>query len=490
MTNRRSVVSGAALLLAGQLSGGVTSFVRNLLVARVLAPADFGIGATFVITTTFLETISNLGMAQMLIQAKDGGQSRLQATAHTIMMIRGVLIGTAIYLAAPLVVRVFEVPEAEWAFKVLALAPVIKGLTHLDIYRLQKQLRYGGAVIADQGANIIVTAAAWPVAKWYGNYVALLWISMATVIIATVLSHLLAERPYRWGLGREYILRFLTFGWPLMLNGALLFGTLQGDRALVGAYYDVAVLGVFSIAAQLASMPVAMVWGVVNRLALPVLSSRQDRRHEFDRLFGSITGLTALLGGSMAIFFVLLGGPLIVTLYGQRYREAGLVVGWLGAAQAMRLMRGVPGLGAMSLGDTKNMLVANVFRSFALLGAVAVVSVGMDVTAVAMCALAGELAGLMGAIGRLRSRHGVRLGLSLRPIAMVAAVISASLGTEHFFLRGSPWYVAGLVTAISIFTYLAVGVVLLTSVRAGLMELSRSYGKRGVSIERGLARAT
>lgn len=457
---------------------GATSFIRNLLVARVLAPDDFGIGTTFAITVTFLETISNLGMEQLLIQAKDGDEPRLQGTAHVIMTMRGLFIGVAICLGAPYVVRLFDVPEAEWAFKVLAIAPLIKGFTHLDIFRLQRQLRYGRMVISTMAGRVIVTVAAWPVAQWYGDYVALLWISLAMVIVTTAMSHVVRERPYRWHWDGRYAVRFLTFGWPLAINGLLLFGTLQGDRAVVGVEYQMAMLGAFSIAAQLTAMPTAMIWGVVNQLSLPLLSRRQDNRPEFDRLFRLISEYIAFVSLSMGVCFVLLGRHLIVALYGQKYIAAGLVVGWLGAAQAMRLLRGLTGLAAISLGDARTLLISNIFRSVGLLCAIVLARMRMGVAAIAVCGLAGEVVGLGVAILRLRMRHGVSIALSLRPITIVTTAIFVSIGAEHWILYNEPSYVVIPVALLLEVGFLMIGVFMLPLTREKLKELWRLRGSR------------
>ena len=53
----------------------------------------------------------------------------------------------------------------------------------------------------------------------------------------------------------EYARRLLTFGWPLLVNGLLMFGIVQGDRLIIGTAYSVYDLGIYSVALTLAMAP-------------------------------------------------------------------------------------------------------------------------------------------------------------------------------------------------------------------------------------------
>ena len=52
--------------------------------------------------------------------------------------------------------------------------------------------------------------------------------------MTALVSHLVAERPYRLVLDREIMAESLRFGWPLLVNGVLLFVVFNGDRVIVG----------------------------------------------------------------------------------------------------------------------------------------------------------------------------------------------------------------------------------------------------------------
>ena len=133
-----------------------------------------------------------------------------------------------VFLCAGPIANMFGVPETTWAFRYLALVPLFSGLQHLDPKRFQREMVYGPEVRVVVGSHLVATAAAWPLAVWLGDYSAMLYVVLLRAGTQNILTHLYAQRPYRWGFDRTALKRILSFGWPLLANGLLLFGILQG----------------------------------------------------------------------------------------------------------------------------------------------------------------------------------------------------------------------------------------------------------------------
>ena len=77
--------------------------------------------------------------------------------------------------------------------------------------------------------QVIVTAAAWPLAVWLKDYRVIVWLMVTKSVTGAVLSFMFARRPYRWRWDREHARSMLVFGWPLLLNGLVMFGCQQAD---------------------------------------------------------------------------------------------------------------------------------------------------------------------------------------------------------------------------------------------------------------------
>ncbi len=75
MTIRSSILHGAFKLGTGQVVVQLCSFVRSVILARLISPENFGIAATFAMTFSLVEMVSNLSAQLLLVQAPDGGDA-------------------------------------------------------------------------------------------------------------------------------------------------------------------------------------------------------------------------------------------------------------------------------------------------------------------------------------------------------------------------------------------------------------------------------
>jgi len=423
MSLRARVLKGAAALSAGQALSQGLSFVRNVIVARLISPENFGIAATFAITVSLLDMISDLAADKLLIQARDGDDENLQATAQLWQFTRGIVSAVLIAAVAWPMASLFKVPQARWAFYWLALVPLLRGCVHLDIKRLQRHMRFSPQVLTEVGSQAVVVVVAWPLAYWLRSYSAMLWLVITQEAALAVLSHVLAERPYRWQYHRAQARRLVAFGWPLLLNGLLLFAIFQGDRLVVGSNYSMTDLGIYSAALTLAMAPSMFVGGIVVSIMLPLLSAAQDDRPRFLRRYMLCVDMLTMLGGALAILFLCIGPMLLSTLFGVGYAAGGLFLVLLGIAFSARLLRVGPTAAALALGDTQNSMWANVCRLAGVGAALALGLAHASLIWIPVASIAGELLALAAALVRLARCH------QLSPRMLLPSALCATLAS-------------------------------------------------------------
>jgi O-antigen/teichoic acid export membrane protein len=447
MSYRKQILSGSWQLTLSQIIVQGAALVRNVIIGRFISPADFGIAATFAITLTLVESISDLGLDKLIIQSEKGDDARFRGTLHLLLALRGAIIGLFFVLVGWPVAELFGVPQAAWAFRCLALAPLLKGFLNLDIYGVQRQMNFMPMAKVEVAAGVISTLVAWPLVHWLRDYSAMLWISLLQPAITVVFSHLLAKDAYRWRWEPAAGRQALKFGGPLLVNGFLLFLVFQGDRFIIGSanrlfhhsYYSLADLGVYSVAVTLTVIPTGILAKVCTSIFLPLFSRPQKDSSDFSKVYASCSQTCAVLSGLAALPFVLLGGWLVVMVYGPNYAAASRVIGLLALSQALRVTRITPTLIAMSKGDTTNAMLSNLWRLGSILGVCAVASQGASMAWIAAMGVVGEALALTVAVWHLRRRHGVAAGLCLKPLLGVALLICVAVAALPL-LAGMPTF--------------------------------------------------
>jgi len=426
MTDRARTVKGMVELSVGEALGFGANFIRYLILARLLGKTAFGTAATLALTVQILQTVSNMALNMLIVQSKAGDSRSLQATAHSFQILRGLVnAGLILALAWP-ISALFGVPEARWAYQWLALVPLLDGFIHLDTYRMERRMQFWPGIAVAAIPKGVAAVAAWPLAAWFKDYSAMLWLLIAQSTAALVVSHLLAKRPYHLGREKRYIAEILQFGWPLLLNGMLFFGISQGDRFIVGALYGMADLGVYYVSAGLVVTLGAALSKVMNTVMLPPLSRAQEDAEAFLSRYRGCARAFALVAGLYGPLLIVAGEPLIVFFYGEQYRAAGVLVAWLAAAQSIRLLRLGPSLAAAARADTKCLMYANVFRISGVVAAATAAFTGADLYYVAAAAVAGEAIAFPIPLLRLSRRHNLPVAACLRPASAALAGVGLS----------------------------------------------------------------
>lgn len=424
MTIKKTAIKGTLFLGAGRMIDRALQLLRNIIVARLVSPEDFGIAALFVMTVSFLEMVSNLAVDTLLIQSPHGEKPRFQQTSQLMTAVRGFGIALILLLFAGPVAKLFDIPAATWAFRLMAVVPLIRGLAHQDMSRCQRQLNFKPVLVTDIFSQLISLVLTWPLAAWLGDYSAILYLILVQTLARTWISHLMAERSYTWGWEPIHARQIMKFGWPLLINGILLFLIMQGDRFVIGAAdnlfgrdtYSKAQLGFYSAAFVLSSSILEGIGSILSPVMLPLLSSVQNLQVQFQKRCRFCIHLAAFIANPLGIFFILMGGWLMVLVYGNQYRAAALLIVWLGAAQSIRLLRFASNVIAMSKGDSQNPTISNIFRAFSFVMAFVFAARGADIVWIAVSGFVGELLAIISSIGLLRYRLSIPIEYLVKPL--------------------------------------------------------------------------
>lgn len=409
-------------------------FARNLLVARMLGVEDYGIAVTFALSTAIVEMTSTFGLQQLIVQAREGDDPDWQAGLQGFHLLRGVLAAAALFVLAQPIAIFFGIPDLVWAYQVLALVPLFLGFVHFDVHRLTRRKLYRPIMVYRVLPLTASVAAVWPLAWVFGDYRVMLFAILIQCCLSAVVSHATAERRYRLSLDRTVIGRALSFGWPLLINNALLFAVIEGDRVIVGRELGLEILAIFSIGLTLTRMPVSVVAGSVSLFFLPRLSSAQDNPARFAHLARAATQGGLVAGLLLVLAVALIGGPIVSLLFGEKYATLLPFLIWFAIWQAIRGFRAGVSQIALARGETRQLMLANIVRLAVLPLAWWAAAQGATFLTLIGIATAGEIAAFGAALMFLKFKSRV----SLRAVALHITLAFAFLlfvAGNHLFIE-------------------------------------------------------
>lgn len=411
------------LLLSGNAAASLLSLIRNLMIARLLSVEDYGIAATFALVMTLIEMSTALGLQTQIVQSKDGDKPGFQAALQGFQALRGAVSAIILFLGAGAIADFLNLPNVAWAYQVVALVPLIGGFIHFDIYRLNRDMRFGPLLLTSTAPMALTLAMVWPLVQWLGDWRVMLGIILGQVTSMTLASHIVAERRYSLAFDIAQMRQSLAFGWPLLINNALLFLTFQGDRALVARELGPEILAIFSMGVTLTLTPTLVMTKSLQSLMLPRLSTEHDPA-QFARMAlitqqGAILSALALVLG---IFF--LGAPMIALVLGEKYMPLVPILGALAGVQALRVLKTGGNTVALSRGQTGNAMISNVFRVATLPFVWMALVRGAGLETVIAIAAVGEAMGYAASLMLVRWRLRQRLLPLAIPLFCTVVVIA------------------------------------------------------------------
>lgn len=443
----------AFLLVSGNAFGSALLLLRNLVVARLVSPEDYGIASTFAVAMSIVEMLSYLGLNQMIVVDKDGDDPRVQKAMQGFQLFRGVVSSAVLYLVAVPYARFLGVEHVAWAYQVIAVIPLVSGFQHFDMHRLKRHMIFRPWIMTQAIPPLVSVLVLWPLALIYSDYRIMLVSLLVQAASMVVLSHLMAERRYGLAFDFALIRRATAFGWPLLLNGALLFGVFNGERLIVGRELGMGQLAVFSMAITLTLTPTLVLGGATQSLFLPRLSALREDAKQFQWLGVAAVEAGLAIGLLLLMAVVLVGGPVVSLLLGPKYAAILTILVPMAVVQAARVAKTGTSNVALAKERSGNAAAANAVRVLSLpLSWYALIRTG-DIMIVMEIAVIAEAIGYIVSLRLVATRA----GLALRPLvvpsvltvaACLAAYVEARLLPPQADLVAnltwSRWAVAGI----------------------------------------------
>lgn len=323
MQNKNTPFLATIWSLLERLSSQMVSFFIGIVLARILSPNEYGIVGLTTIFISLSNTFVDAGFANGLIRKIDRTEKDL-STAFYFNVIIGLVAYAILWLASSLIAAFFKEPLLIPLVKIIGLSVFLNSLcvvqnalltANLNI-RLQTIINFCGQL----PAGLLAIALAY---NGWGAY-ALAIQTVAAAFIRTVLLWIFAKwRPHE-KFSKESFSYLFGFGSKLL--GANIIGTIFNEiySVLIGKFFTKADLGFFSKANGLKNNFYSIGSGIVQKVALPVLSKYQKDIPSLRDHFREVMRLLIMIIAPFSAFLCFSGRDIIIFLWTDKWEPAVL----------------------------------------------------------------------------------------------------------------------------------------------------------------------
>lgn len=369
---RHSLKSGSVLLIAN-LAEMAFPFIRNILLARLLSPNDFGIAISLAMISALVEIGFDFGVPVSAVRyTATDDPKRALATLHTLQLSRAALVGVLIMAMAPLLAIVFSSPGATYAYVAVGACAILRGFGNLGVKQAMRDYQYWRNALTIIMAQLAWTVAVVIAALTSPDYMAMVWGLAASVIASGITSHLLSRFPWRLGWDRAIADEATTFGKPLVPTGLVNAGMSLGDRVFIGWMLGTHALAYYSVIFGTATLPRGAILRFLTNLFVPAFVNRPPDHPSVKKNCARWTMVLSAVAFLYAMGFIFAGTPLLPLLFGKDYTASLYLMSLIGLNLFVKFLYQLPSPVALAQGRSKLMLVCTVFSILALgVGAVA-----------------------------------------------------------------------------------------------------------------------
>lgn len=313
----RVVVSGVWVFLLRVISQ-VFQLARTVVLARLLAPDDFGLMGITMITMSVLDTFSQTGFQSALIQKKDDIEDYLDS-AWTVLALRGIALYALLYLGAPLAAAFYETPAALPVIRVAGLVMVFNSLLSIRVVYFKKELEFRKNFIYLLAGTLVDMAVSIGAAFVLQSIWALVYGLLAGSIARLIVSYIIEPHRPRLSFDLGKVRELYSYGRWIFGASIFIFILTQGDDALLGKLLGVTALGFYQMAFRIGNMPATEITHVITQITFPAYAKLQDDPAALRAAYMRVLKLTALLSIPTAGGIFILSPEVTRVLLGEKW---------------------------------------------------------------------------------------------------------------------------------------------------------------------------
>lgn len=312
---------GVIWSLGEQLARRGVGVIVTLILAKFLAPKDFGLVAMITLFLSLGQSLMDSGFRQALIRLPEITEKDY-STAFYANIVLGIISYGFLFAAAPVIADFYDEARLTDLVRVTSLAVVINSFQVVQIASLSRSLNFKVQMQATVPASTFSGVVAITLAYWGFGVWALVAQSLLAVVVQTiVLWWLNGWRPtkdFSWPSLKE----MYSFGYKLFLSGSLeiLFKNLY--PLVIAKVFTVSAAGLYFFADRIRELVVSQILHSIQAVTFPALAKKQSSTAELKRGYRRVIKVVIAVYVPIVVGLILAAPWIFKSLFSEEWYAA------------------------------------------------------------------------------------------------------------------------------------------------------------------------
>lgn len=306
----------------GQVTARVLSLLFLGILARLVAPRDFGLIAVGGVFISFASTITDIGVGAALVQKqRDVRQNASAAFYMNAMMM--LLLAVALLLLSEPIARYYGQPTLNRLLPLLTASFLVRSSMAVHEAYLRKRMLFRRLQLINIASIVAYGALALPLAATGAGAWSLAWGLLAGSSVYAGALLVGSGMPLSVNPHLRHWHGLFVFGRWVFLGGVATWLLGTGDNLAVGKFLGPSDLGAYTMAFNYGQVPFFLVGGSIAQATFPAYSRLQNDRRRLQSLLMKVIRVSAVVSLPIAGTLLFVASDLLVATLGPNWTQAG-----------------------------------------------------------------------------------------------------------------------------------------------------------------------
>jgi O-antigen/teichoic acid export membrane protein len=381
MELKQKVVHGFGWMAGGKFVGQLFSWAVTVIVIRLLTPGDYGLMALATLLLTLLNLIAELGLSFAIIQIENLTE-KITRQCFGMILVINVSLFLIFILTSTYTARFFNEPELAPVIQVISFSFLLAIFSIVPEALLEREMNFKKISIINFIATIIGAIATLILALLDYGVWALVWGNIALVFAKTVAMNITNDKFILPSFDFTGMRKIMSFSTAVAMDRTLFFIYTQADIFLIGKFLGKDLLGIYSVAAHIASLPMHKIMGSINQVAFPAFSSIQSDKQSVSNYTLKASRMMCL--ATFPVFWGVssISPEFVNIILGKKWEDAILPLQLLTLIMPLRMLNNIMSIVLYGIGSANVALVNLIISSVIMISAF---YVGLDWGIIGVC---------------------------------------------------------------------------------------------------------
>ena len=321
MSLQKKAISGVSWTFVEQFGSKAITFLVQIVLARLIAPEEFGLLGMILIFNAVGNSLSDSGMSQSLIRSDKPDEDDF-STVFGINFIISALLYLIFWVTAPYIAEFYDQPRLTDLIRVYSIVIVINSLFTIQKTRLTYELNFKHQMKAQLPALFLAGLTGIILAYLDYGVWSLVYMEVVTGLALTVIYFLQTRWMPKLKISRSKLKHHFNFGYKIAVSGIIGRISTNIFPLIIGKYFSPALVGYYTRAMTMKDFPVITISNTLDKVVYPLFAKIKNDEKQLKKAYQKIQILSLIVLSSIMLLLILTAHPLFGFLLGEEWLAA------------------------------------------------------------------------------------------------------------------------------------------------------------------------